>query len=199
MLNRRSILAFCLLLFACAGTIATAADKPDAEARAQRRQANAAAVLADIGRAAWVQDGKSVHVAYIFFDPNCPYCHKLYESLRPWVERGDLEARWIPIGTLMLTSAGKAAAILEADDRAAALRENESKFSRETGTFGGIMEELAPKKETLEQLATNYALLKRSGDGGVPLMLVKLKDGGVRAVMGAPPQTFLEKLMQDIE
>jgi thiol:disulfide interchange protein DsbG len=199
MLNRKCLVAFALLLATGSGAIAAAADKPGAEARAQRKQAAATAILADIGRATWVQDGKSSHIAYIFFDPNCPYCHKLYVSLRPWVERGDLEARWIPIGTLMLTSAGKAAAILEADDRAAALRENEAKFSRETGTFGGIMEELAPKKKTLDQLATNYELLRRSGDGGVPLMLVKLKDGGVRAVMGAPPQTFLEKLMQDIE
>jgi thiol:disulfide interchange protein DsbG len=199
MLNRRCFLAIGLLLAASVGPLAAAADKPGAEARAQRRQAAAAAMLADIGRATWVRDGKSSHVAYIFFDPNCPYCHKLYESLRPWVERGDIEARWIPVGTLMLTSAGKAAAILEADDRAAALRENEQKFSRETGTFGGVMEELAPKKKTLDELAANYELLKHSGDGGVPLMLVRLKDGSARAIVGAPPQTFLEKLMQDIE
>jgi thiol:disulfide interchange protein DsbG len=197
--NLNVIVALGLLLAAGTGPIASAADRPNAEARAQRHRAAAAAMLADIGHATWVQDGKSTHIAYIFFDPNCPYCHKLYESLRPWVERGDLEARWIPIGTLMLTSAGKAAAILEAKDRTAALRENERGFSRETGSFGGIMEELAPKKKTMEELAANYELLKRGGDGGVPLMLVRLKDGSVRAIVGAPPETFLERLIPDIE
>ncbi|MEJ2509073.1 MAG: hypothetical protein P8009_06285 [Gammaproteobacteria bacterium] len=38
----------------------------------------AASMLADITQASWIAEGKGPHVVYVFFDPNCPYCHKLY-------------------------------------------------------------------------------------------------------------------------
>jgi thiol:disulfide interchange protein DsbG len=89
------------LLFAAAFTLA-AAPAPAAERLAgpmlkgeALRQA-AASMLADIGQASWVRDGQSAHVIYVFFDPNCPFCHKVYQDLRPQVERGEVELRWIP-------------------------------------------------------------------------------------------------------
>lgn len=204
----RQCVAFGLLLLATGALPAVAAEKSAAaekkaaayyQKRAAGAEKAAAAIWPDIGKATWAVDGKSDHVVYIFFDPNCPYCHRLYESLRPWIGRGELEARWIPIGTLMTTSLGKAAAILEAPDRTAALHENETRFSRETGAFGGITEEPLPRDETLRQLAVNLELLKRTGDQGVPMMLYRLKDGSVHATLGAPKPPFFEKLVREIE
>jgi thiol:disulfide interchange protein DsbG len=188
------VLLFSILL--TLGFSAHAAEKPDA---AQARQKAAAAILADIKQSTWIRDGKSAHVIYVFFDPNCPYCHKVYEMLRPQVQRGEVELRWVVVGKLMATSTGKAAAMLEAKDPTEALHRNERGFSRETGNFGGIEEEPAPREDTLRRLNANHALLNRSGFDAVPALLFRTKDGKTDIIRGAPPAAFLEKLLKDLE
>src|SRR4030065_62609 len=98
------------LLITAGNLTAAAAENPS---KAEARQKVAASMLADINQATWIRDGKSAHVIYVFFDPNCPYCHKVYEMLRPQVQRGEVELRWVVTGKLMTNSAGKAAAMLE--------------------------------------------------------------------------------------
>jgi thiol:disulfide interchange protein DsbG len=182
------------------GFTAHAAEKPDAAtARTEARQKAAASILTDIKQAAWIRDGKSAHVMYVFFDPNCPYCHKVYEMLRPHVKRGDVELRWVVIGNLMTTSTGKAAAILEAKDPAEAFYRNEREFSQATGNFGGIEEEPAPHEETIRRLNANLALLNRTGFDAVPALLFRTKDGKADIIRGAPPVEFLEKLLKELE
>lgn len=176
---------------------AEAADNP--QSRADARQQVAASMLSNIKQATWVRDGKSAHVIYVFFDPNCPYCHRVYENLRPAVERGEVELRWIPIGTLMTTSLGKAAAILEAKNPTDAFYQNETGYSRETGSFGGIAEEPLPRAKTLQSLDRNLQLLQRSGNQGVPALLFRTMDGTANLIVGAPPAAFLEKLVKEIE
>ena len=175
---------------------AAAAENPS---KAEARQKAAASMLADINQATWIRDGKSAHVMYVFFDPNCPYCHKVYEMLRPQVQRGEVELRWVVIGKLMTTSTGKAAAMLEANDPTEAFYRNERGFSQETGSFGGIEEEPAPREETLRRLNANHALLNRSGFDAVPALLFRTKDGKADIIRGAPPAAFLEKLVKDLE
>jgi len=197
-MTRRSISVFLLALLPLfpAGTPAVAAEKPGV---VQARQKVAASMLADIKQATWIRDGKSAHVIYVFFDPNCPYCHTVYEMLRPQVQRGDVELRWVVVGKLMATSIGKAAAMLEARDPTEALHRNERGFSRETGSFGGIMEEPAPREETLRKLKANLDLLNRTGFDAVPALLFRTRDGKVDIIRGAPPAAFLEKLLKDLE
>jgi thiol:disulfide interchange protein DsbG len=180
-----------------AGTLtAAAAENP---AKAEARQQAAASMLADIKQATWIRDGKSAHVMYVFFDPNCPYCHKIFDMLRPQVQRGEVELRWVVVGKLMATSTGKAAAMLEAKDPTEALYRNERGFSQETGSFGGIEEEPAPRGETLRRLNANLALLNRSGFDAVPALLFRTKDGKADFIRGAPPQAFLDKLVKELE
>ena len=183
-------------LLITAGNLTAAAENPS---RAEARQKAAAAMLADIQQATWIRDGKSAHVIYVFFDPNCPYCHKVYEMLRPQVQRGEVELRWVVTGKLMTNSAGKAAAMLEAKDPTEALHRNERGFSQETGGFGGIEEEPAPREETVRRLNANLALLNRSGFDAVPALLFRTKDGKADIIRGAPPAVFLEKLLKDLE
>ena len=195
MLRRAVVLS---LLWLVANLLpAQAADNPPS--RTDARQQAAASMLKDIKQATWVRDGKSAHVIYVFFDPNCPYCHRVYENLRPAVKRGDVELRWIPTGTLMTTSPGKAAAILEARNPTEAFYQNESGYSRETGSFGGIAEEPLPQNKTLQSLDRNLKLLQRSGNQGVPALLFRTMDGTANLIVGAPPAAFLEKLVKEIE
>ncbi len=197
-MTQRSMFAFLFVLLPlfAAGAPAVAAEKIDA---AQARQQAAASMLANIQQTTWIRDGKSAHVMYVFFDPNCPYCHKVFEMLRPPVQRGEVELRWVVVGKLMVTSTGKAAALLEAKDPTEALYRNERGFSQETGSFGGIEEEPAPREETLRQLNANLALLNRSGFDAVPALLFRTKDGKADIIRGAPPAAFLEKLLKDLE
>jgi len=190
-----TLVTACLLISA-GNLTAAAAENPS---KAGARQKAAASMLADINQATWIRDGKSTHVMYVFFDPNCPYCHKVFEMLRPQVQRGEVELRWVVVGKLMATSTGKAAAMLEAKDPTEALYRNERGFSQETGSFGGIEEEPAPREETLRQLNTNLALLNRSGFDAVPALLFRTKDGKADIIRGAPPAAFLEKLVKDLE
>ena len=189
-------LVIAFLLLTAGNLTAAAAENPS---KAEARQKVAASMLADIQQATWIRDGKSAHVIYVFFDPNCPYCHKVYEMLRPHVQRGEVELRWVVVGKLMATSTGKAAAMLEAKDPTEALHRNERGFSRETGSFGGIEEEPAPREDTLRRLNANHALLNRSGFDAVPALLFRTKDGKTDIIRGAPPAVFLEKLLQDLE
>jgi thiol:disulfide interchange protein DsbG len=184
------------LLITAGNLTAAATENPS---KTEARQKAAASMLANIQQATWIRDGKSAHVMYVFFDPNCPYCHKVYEMLRPQVQRGEVELRWVVIGKLMTTSTGKAAAMLEAKDPTEAFYRNERGFSQETGNFGGIEEEPAPREETLRRLNANHALLNRSGFDAVPALLFRTKDGKADIIRGAPPAAFLEKLVKDLE
>ena len=178
--------------------LTTTAAEP-AQTRAEARQRNVTSMLADIQQATWIRDGKSAHVIYVFFDPNCPYCHKVFEMLRPQVQRGEVELRWVPIGKLMLTSLGKAAALLEDKDPTAALYRNERDFSRETGAFGGIEEEPLPREDTLRRLSANHALLRQSGSDAVPALLYRTKEGKANLVVGAPPAATLDAIVKSLE
>ena len=184
------------LLITAGNLTAAAAENPS---KAEARQKAAASMLANIQQATWIRDGKSAHVMYVFFDPNCPYCHKVFEMMRPQVQRGEVELRWVVIGKLMATSTGKAAAMLEAKDPTEAFYRNERGFSQETGSFGGIEEEPAPREETLRRLNANLALLNRTGFDAVPALLFRTKDGKADIIRGAPPAVFLEKLVKDLE
>ena len=184
------------LLITAGNLTAAAAENPS---KAEARQKAAAVILADINLATWIRDGKSAHVIYVFFDPNCPYCHKVYEMLRPPVQRGEVELRWVVIGKLMETSVGKAASMLEAEDPTEALHRNERGFSQETGKFGGIEEEPLPREETIRQLNANHALLNRTGFDAVPALLFRTRDGKADIIRGAPPAAFLEKLLKELE
>jgi len=110
-----------------------------------------------------------------------------------------VELRLVVTGRLMATSTGKAAAMLEAKDPTEALHRNERGFSQETGSFGGIEEEPAPREETLRRLNANLALLKRSGFDAVPALLFRTRDGKADIIRGAPPAAFLEKLLKELE
>ena len=155
----------------------------------------AASVLADIGKATWIAEGKGPHVAYVFFDPNCPYCHKLYEATRSEVQAGKLQLRWIPVGILLPTSHGKAVAMLGAKDPLKAFYQNEDHY---TMGDGGIDEDLGTL-EVEKKLSANEALLARTQLGAVPLMLFYSKEGEPVMNQGAPPKDRLAAILAHIK
>ncbi|HEY8707931.1 MAG TPA: thiol:disulfide interchange protein DsbG, partial [Burkholderiaceae bacterium] len=86
-------------------------------------KAMADAVWAQLGKSNWIADGRegAARTVYVFTDPNCPYCNKLWSDARPWVDAGKVQLRHVMVGILTPTSPGKAAALLSDKNPAAAL------------------------------------------------------------------------------
>lgn len=119
-------------------------------------------------------------VVYAFTDPNCPYCNLLWRASKPYYSEG-LQVRHIMVGILKPSSPGKAAAILGAEDPAAALRRHER-----THESGGIEPMSSPDAGVQSQLTRNQQLMKRFGIRATPGLVFRTTDGGVRKLMGMP-------------
>ena len=187
------------VLLAC-GVLQANAIQTDVNAKQsvtfKARQQSLNATLHAVEKASWIAEGNGAHVVYIFFDPNCPYCHKLYEELRTRVGQNELQVRWIPVGILLPTSLGKAAAILDAKDPLLALRQNEEKFSATDG-FGAVGEAFA-SPEAAKHLEQNSELLKQVGGQSVPTLLFRDFTGQINVRQGAPSQQKLDALLAQV-
>lgn len=140
----------------------------------------------------WVADGAddAERKIYVFTDPNCPYCHKFYEIARPWVEAGKVQLRHIPVGILKPSSAGKAAAILGAEDPSAALAQHENNY-----TNGGItpLEDMTPALR--QQVAANNMLMSSLGIQGTPGLVYRDDDGEIGIKQGVPQGKLRKDIM----
>jgi len=123
------------------------------------------------------------HVLHVFFDANCWYCHLTWKALQAY-EKAGLQVRWVPVAYQKDTSAGRAAAIMQAQDRVVAMRENETGYRRQSYD-GGIAPVKAPK--ALEaRLEANFQLMDRFGVSGTPGLVWKDSVGRVRVRTGMP-------------
>src|SRR5690554_2582962 len=84
-------------------------------------------MLSKLESSEWVLDGSASapRVIYTFSDPNCPFCNRLWQAARPWVDAGKVQLRHVMVGVIREDSAGKVATILGADDPGAMLTQNE--------------------------------------------------------------------------
>lgn len=151
----------------------------------QPSQRELAALFSALEKTDAVVEGASSgkHLLYVFFDANCWYCHLTWKALQPY-ERVGLQVRWVPVAYQKDSSVTRAAAIMLAKDRVAALRENEAHYRTESYD-GGI----APAHATPEfaaQLAANTELMGRFGAPGTPLLVWRDQQGEVWLKVGMP-------------
>ncbi|MGC9237869.1 MAG: thioredoxin fold domain-containing protein [Thiomonas sp.] len=158
--------------------------------------ARAAALLTSIGKAHWVQEGAGPRIVYIFFDPNCPYSHKLYLATRAEVGKSGLALRWIPVGQLEASSPGKAAAILAAPDPLAAFHQNEDDWNFGDSPAGGIRPLSQPTAKVAQQLQTNAALMHQAGLQTFPVMLYRDASGRAHLIVGLLPGDTLATVLR---
>ena len=157
-------------------------------------------LLDDIDQATWITEGSGKHIVYIFFDPNCPHCHKLYETLRPLIARRDLQLRWVPVAMLTDTSLGKAAAILQAADPLSALQMNEDDFGlSDLGPGGAITPAAVISDRTRLNLAANLSLLQGQNLFVVPVVVFRATDGEGLMFFGVPATENLNRLLQYVQ
>lgn len=181
-------------LFLAAGW-ATAAEGP-ATAQAPQAKAQAAkpagdTVQSQLEASNWVPDGKAdaPRVIYTFTDPNCKYCHKFWEAARPWVDAGKVQLRHILVGVIRDDSPAKAAAILQAPDRAAALMEHEKKSAQ-----GGIAPAFSVSPDVRKALEAHRKLMMSLGFRGTPGIVVIDSQGGTKSYGGMPRDAALPEV-----
>lgn len=157
------------------------------------------AVWSTLEKSHWIADGRegAPRTVYVFTDPNCPYCNKLWADARPWIDSGRVQLRHVMVGILTPSSAGKAAALLGDKNPAAALD------AHERGHVASNAKTLAsgrPKPlgdDNLEPLATvpaaiadklniNAALMSSLGLRATPALVWKDDRGSVQMRQGAP-------------
>lgn len=144
----------------------------------------------------WIGDGRSdaPRTVYVISDPNCSWCHRFWEASRPWVEAGKVQLRHILVGLVRNDSEAKAAAIMTASNRLAAIEINEKNFSS-----GGItpMETVPP--ETKRILDANLALMKELGFRGTPALIYQERPGDVGFLAGFPRGTQLDSVLGSLK
>jgi thiol:disulfide interchange protein DsbG len=123
-------------------------------------------------------------ILYVFFDPNCFYCHLTWKALQPY-ENAGLQVRLVPVAYQQPTSAGRAAAIMQAPDRVAAMRENELRYDR--AHFDGGIAPADVSEALAAELDANTKLMRAFGAPGTPLLVWKDSEGRIR-VMNAMPR-----------
>lgn len=151
-----------------------------------------AGIWSNLAASTWVQDGKesAPRTVYVFTDPNCPYCNRFFEAARPWVDSGKVQLRHILVGVIKADSSAKAAAILGAKDKTAALFQNERNFSK-----GGI-EPVASVPDNLKRtIDTNTALIGALGFRGTPGIVYEDEQGLIQKINGMPLQAALAKVL----
>lgn len=139
----------------------------------------------------WIAIGvrHAKHVIYAFIDPNCPYCHKLWEEAANAVKHHQsLQIRYVVVGILSSSSLHKAAAILSSSHPSRALAFNESHYQVEDG---GIRPIAKIAKTTSEELAHNFKLMAQFGFDGTPGIVWKGTNGKIHTSNGLPPRKNL--------
>lgn len=178
-----------------AATLAMLAPAASAQTAAQ-----AAGILKQADKLTWIAEGGGKRAVYIFFDPNCPFCHHLYGKLRPMVGKNDLQFRWVPLGMLTASSLPKAAAIVQATDPLAAFRKNEDDydFAANGQPGGGILPATTITPKARKELDANRAVYNSQKLFGVPVMLWHSADDQAHMVVGVPGDEELQKILKSV-
>ncbi|MBU2763371.1 thioredoxin fold domain-containing protein [Acidithiobacillus caldus] len=154
-------------------------------------------------RLTYIQEGTKGPVIYDFFDPNCPYCHGMYDEEQPLIRAGKLTVRYVPVAYLMPSSAPEAAAILQSPHRLSALRHFEvlagKSFAAPLTTAGPVgLPRSKPTAQTLHALQVNMAVLQSTHSMGVPAILYRHKNGSTGLLPGMVSRGELLTLLPNL-
>ena len=128
---------------------------------------------------------------YVFFDPNCIWCHKLYVEMTP-EETANVNISWIPVGFLSETSKGKAERILFEGIRA--LDKDERNFD-EAREIGGVTPLSRPA--LARKVGENLVALGKIGPIETPTIVYRTKEG-FRAFQGFPTAVVRKEIFSSV-
>lgn len=147
----------------------------------------------------WFAEGarQPRHVIYAVVDPNCPFCHELWQSAQS-LYRSGVQVRYLLVGILAENSPGKAAAIMEAPNPAAAWDWNETHWQQLPGDTGGGIRPLSrPSPKSLTAIRRNEALVHDLGIQGTPAIIYMDKQGRLHVIQSTPDTAALRRIADD--
>ena len=153
---------------------------------AQGQKRDLPALFAQIENADAVVEGAmdAKRVLYVFWDANCYYCNLTWKALQHY-EKAGLQVRWVPVAYQKDNSGALAAAVMGAKDRAAALRENETRY-RAKSYDGGIKAAAKVPPDLAIELEDNFTLMGQFGMSGTPALIWKDSKDHVQTHLGLP-------------
>lgn len=126
----------------------------------------------------------STAVAYVLFDPNCPYSAELSKNPLGLPGMDLRKARWIPVAYIRPNSANKAVALLRAGNYAAIIK-NYQNFNY--AKYAGSIEGVEPTVEESLALDKSNALWNSmSNSPATPMIIYKEKSGAIKIQFGLP-------------
>ncbi|GAA5132003.1 thiol:disulfide interchange protein DsbG [Alloalcanivorax gelatiniphagus] len=177
-----------VLLIALLGTgLAQAQDETPAERAALEQK-----IFDVLEQSHWVAEGAEDpdRVVYTFTDLKCPYCERQWRDMRPLLADPDnrTQVRHVVVAVLRPGSYGEGAAVLAADDPAAALAQGEK----------GELKPLDPVPEAVgRQLRENNALMREFGIRGTPATIFRDRNGKLQFAPGVlQPETLRGQVFQ---
>lgn len=126
----------------------------------------------------------SAITAYVFFDPQCPHCGRLWNASLPLQKK--VRFVWIPVGLINPTSSAQGATLLSAADPAQAMTEHETSLLAKQG---GIGSSDSVTDEAKKSVAANTELFNNLGLEGVPFTIVKNVRTGQPVTRGGSMET----------
>lgn len=184
-----------LVALFCSLTLASPGAPADDQSSAQDgRDQKYAALFAQLEKIDVIEEGAKPpkSVLYVFFDANCLYCQLTWKALQPYEAVG-LQVRWVPVAYQQPSSVTRAAAIMLAADRVAALRINETGYN--ANRFDGGIKPVEQVSESwVAQFQANTKLMQTFGAPGTPALVWKDFAGKVRIKVGVPRLSELPQM-----
>ena len=128
--------------------------------------------------------GKSGPVVTAIVDLNCSHCNTFFASAQPLINSGKLRVRYVLAGFMSATSAPKAAAVLGAKDKIAAMKKAEADFAKNGSQ--GPAPKFEPKFEAIAK--ANTELLMATGEPATPYLFYCDKETKTLVGMSGAPQ-----------
>lgn len=144
------------------------------------------------GGVRFLQEGTGKKSLWIFLDPNCAWCHRLYADLREHPLPGDVSVNWVPVAFLKPSSVGRAETIL--DKGLPALKDDEDRFDVSTED-GGVSETRRPDLEA--EVLKNSRSLVSVGGIRTPTLVFRDGTGQSRRFDGYPTPEILGRILAE--
>jgi thiol:disulfide interchange protein DsbG len=158
-------------------------------------------VLADLKKTYPVKQGSpsAKKTLTVIMDPNCPWCHREFLELQPYIESNELSVNWVIVGILKKSSIRKTASILSAKDPLQALKYNEEHLD-EANEIGGVTEEKYPITRVGASKATaNLDFFEKQNFMSAPLTIYENKQGEIILHEGYADPEQIKKLIANIK
>ena len=123
--------------------------------------------------------------AYIVLDPNCIFCHRLFNQMQADINEGKIAVRWIVIGLMKPSSKNKAANILSSATPLEALKQNEKNFNEKIEEGGST--DTPPPAASLAKIESNNTFFTEAGLNQTPATFYQTSNQIKKVLMGFPP------------